>query len=589
MPYEAPVEEAAFFIECCSAIPRLAREGAFALDEGDVDAILTAAGRFAADILEPVDEALDRTGARFAGGRVETAPGHREALKHFSEAGWAGLALDEAWGGQGLPVTLNLACLELWHAASMSFGMGMLLSTGAAETIERFGDETLKALYLPRLASGEWMATMALTEPSAGSDLAGIRTTAEPADGGRYRITGSKIFISYGEHDLTDNIVHLVLARLPGAPAGTKGISLFLVPKFLPDADGAPGEANDVCCTGIEHKMGLNGSPTCSMAFGQNGGAIGWLVGEPNKGLAAMFTMMNNARLSVGMQGVAAADAAWQKALAYALERCQGRRADGSDMPIAEHPDVARMLMTMRALTSGARFLALSTADAIDRSRHEGDADARAAAKAEADLLTPVTKAFCTDMGCEVASLAIQIFGGIGYVLESGISRHYRDARITMIYEGTNGIQAIDLVMRKLDLEDGATLLRLTGRWRAACRALEGAGLLGAGIGGLARLDGALSALEEATAGIRDRVRSSPSAGLANASAYLRLFGLVAVAGSLTEGCARADMSTPLGLRLAASLSHVCERLLPEVTALAALIAGTGDPLAPAEQLLQPR
>lgn len=583
MSYTAPVEEAAFFIERCSAIPRLAREGAFALEEGDVGTVLLAAGNFASRVIAPIDQALDQIGARFTNGKVETAPGHREALKHFTKAGWAGLALGESRGGQGLPITLNLACLEFWHAASMSFAMGMLLSTGAAETIERFGDDAMKALYLPRLASGEWMATMALTEPSAGSDLAAIRTTAEATGDGRYRIKGSKTFISYGEHDLTSNIVHLVLARLPGAPPGTKGISLFLVPKFIPDADGAPGAPNDLCCTGIEHKMGLNGSPTCSMAFGPNGGATGWLVGEPNRGLAAMFTMMNNARLSVGMQGVAVADAVWQKALAYALERCQGRRTDGSEMPIAEHPDVARMLMTMRALTSGSRFLALTTADAIDRSRYERDTAARMAAKAEADLLTPVTKAFCTDMGCEIASLAIQVHGGIGYV-EGGINRHYRDARITTIYEGTNGVQATDLVMRKLDQEDGATLLRLTGRWRAACRDLSCAG-----VEGLSRLDSALTALEDATVHIRKTVRSGPRTALANASAYLRMFGLAGVAGTLAVGCAHADPGSSLGASLATSLRFMCDRLLPEVDALSTLLLDDNDPLRSAQTLLRPR
>lgn len=586
MSYVAPVDEAAFFIERCSAIPRLAREGAFALDEGDAEAILTGAGRFAADILDPIDEALDRVGARYADGRVETAPGHRDAQTRFAEAGWTGLALNGEWGGQALPVTLNLACLEFWHAASLAFGMGMLLSTGAAETIERFGDEDLKKRYLPRLASGEWMATMALTEPSAGSDLAGIRTTAEPMGDGRFLVRGSKIFISYGEHDLTDNIVHLVLARLPDAPAGTKGISLFLVPKYLPGEDGAPGVQNDVLCTGIEHKMGLNGSPTCSMAFGSDSGAIGWLVGEPNRGLAAMFTMMNNARLSVGMQGVAAADAAWQKALAYALERRQGRDIDGAEVAIAAHPDVAQTLMTMRALTSGARFLALTTADAIDRSRHERDSAERAAAKVEADLLTPVAKAFCTDIGCDVASMAIQLHGGIGYVLESGISRHYRDARVTTIYEGTNAIQAIDLISRKLDLEDGAALRRLTGRWRGAVEQLLSASADVAGLRGL--LD-ALDRLDAATVLVRGKVRSDLPSALAHASAYLRLFGLVAVTGSLALGCARADMATPLGQTIAACLSHACVRLLPETSALAALFSGEGDPLAPAGILLQPR
>lgn len=565
MTYVAPVDEAVFFIENCTAIPRLAGDGAFSLAEGDVAAILAGAGRFAAEVLDPIDDALDRVGCQFVDGRVQTAPGHRAARARFAGDGWAGLAMRQEWGGQGLPATLNLACLEYWHAASLAFGMGMLLSTGAAETIESFGSEELKAIYLPKLASGEWMATMALTEPAAGSDLSGIRTSARPTADGRYRIVGSKIFISYGDHDLTDNIVHLVLARLPDAPAGTRGISLFLVPKYLPDDTGQPDERNDVHCTGIEHKMGLNGSPTCSMAFGSEGGAVGWLIGEPNKGLAAMFTMMNNARLAVGMQGVAAGDAAWQKALRYALERQQGRGVDGAPSAIAAHPDVAQMLMTMRALTSGTRFLALTAADALDRSRHERDPAARQMARCEVDLLTPVVKAFSTDTGCTVASLAIQVHGGIGYVLESGVSRHYRDARITPIYEGTNGVQAIDLAMRKLPADGGAALRGLIARWREACAELDDAD-------GAARLVAALDLLDSAGTAMLEMAGRDAQAVLAHAAPFLRLFGLVGAAGSLALALAPTKGNAAMGRNLGASFGFLCERLLPEAGMLHGLI-----------------
>jgi len=580
MAYVAPVEESLFFIENCTSIPRLCAAGAFPLGDGDAAAILTAAGQFAAEVLAPIDDALDRVGAQFADGVVTMSPGHRDAYRGYAEGGWAGLTLAEEWGGQALPVTLNVACLEYWHAASMGFAMGNLLCTGAAETIEAFAPPELKAIYLPKLAAGEWMATMALTEPSAGSDLADIRTRAEPMGEGRYRIRGSKIFISYGEHDLVPNIVHLVLARLPDAPPGTRGISLFLVPKVLPD-----GECNDVRCTMIEHKMGMNGSPTCTMSFGDGEGAIGWMLGEPNKGLAAMFTMMNNARLAVGCQGVGAGDAAWQKAALYAAERRQGRPAGSTPnavLPIARHPDVASMLLTMRALTTSARFLTLATGDAIDRSRHEADPAMSQAAKAEADLLTPVAKAFGTETGCEVASLAIQVHGGMGYVDESGVSRHYRDVRITTIYEGTNGVQAIDLVSRKLAADQGETARRMFARWRDAAEALDSADLDRTS----ANLKQALDVLERATGAL---LALAPADALAGASAYLRAFGLVGGAGLMAEAVAKANSAAPLGQTLRASLRFHAERLLPEVDALAAVVEHGAEALTASEAALEPR
>ena len=454
MSYTAPVLETDFLLRCCSSLPDLIRSGACPdLSLELVQAILEQAGKFAADVLGPLNRIADSQGVEFKNGEVRTTSGHREIYRDWAAAGWNAVSASTEWGGMGMPQLLNTACLEYWHSACMAFGLGPLLSMGAAETIEAFGSSGLKDIYLPKLVSGEWMATMNLTEPHAGSDLGALRARAIVQKDGSYRIFGSKIFITYGEHDLTENILHLVLARLPDAPAGSKGISLFLVPKFLVGPDGVLGEMNDVRCTGIEHKLGLHGSPTCTMSFGDGAGAHGWIIGQEGRGLAAMFTMMNRARLAVATQGVAVAEAATQKATAYARERRQGRissAGDGAMSPIIDLPDVTRMLLTMRALTNAARCLCVKTADALDRSRLLPEVADRLAAQLEADLLTPIAKAFATDIGVEVASLGIQVHGGIGYIEETGVPQFLRDARICTIYEGTNGIQAIDLVTRKL-------------------------------------------------------------------------------------------------------------------------------------------
>ncbi len=401
-------------------------------------------------MLAPLNRVGDRHGTRFEDGRVTTPPGWREAYATFTAGGWNGLSADADHGGQGLPKAIEAACTEMWSAANLSFGLCPLLTQGGIEALAAHGSDELKARYLEKLVTGEWPATMNLTEPQAGSDLALLRTRAEPVGDGSYRITGSKIYITYGEHDLAENIVHLVLARLKDAPAGTRGISLFLVPKVLPD-----GSLNDLRCSGIEHKLGIHASPTCSMAFGDNGGATGWLIGEANKGLACMFTMMNAARLGVGVQGVGVAEAATQKALAYAAERRQGKAIGAAEAtsPIIAHPDVQRMLLTMKAYTAVSRSLCFLTAAALDAAHGpEGRA-----AHDRASLLTPVAKAFSTDIANEVASLGVQVHGGMGFVEETGAAQFMRDARILGIYEGTNGIQAIDLTARKLPLNGGAT------------------------------------------------------------------------------------------------------------------------------------
>src|SRR3954451_25087141 len=452
MSYRAPVSEIAFTMRHVAGLDRAMADGLHGdLGADLVETILAEAARFANDEIAPLNRVGDRHGAPFADGRVTTPPGWAATYASWTASGWNALPGPPEFGGQGLPVLLNSACVEMWNSACMTFGLGPLLTMGGIEALAEHGSEELKARYLEKLVSGEWTATMNLTEPQAGSDLAALRTRAEPAGDGTYRIMGQKIFITYGEHDLTDNIVHMVLARLPDAPPGTRGISLFLVPKVLPD-----GTRNDVRCHSIEHKLGIHASPTCTLIYGDAGGAIGWLIGKENRGLACMFTMMNNARLAVGLQGVAIAERATQQAYAYANERKQGRA--GGNGAIINHPDVRRMLLTMRALTRAARAICYMTGAAIDRAHRGKDDAARKAGHERASLLTPIAKAFSTDIGTEVASLGVQVHGGMGFIEETGAAQHYRDARIAQIYEGTNGIQAIDLVTRKIPMMGGAVM-----------------------------------------------------------------------------------------------------------------------------------
>jgi alkylation response protein AidB-like acyl-CoA dehydrogenase len=527
MPYQAPIADIAFSLEHAASAERAG--AAFGLDRDTARTVLTEAGRFAEEVIAPLDRSGDREGARFDGGRVTTAPGFKEAYRAWAAAGWNGLSAPEEWGGQGLPVALNAACMEMWNSAAMAFGIAPVLTTAGVNTLAQYGSDALKRVYLPKLVSGEWTGTMLLTEPQAGSDVGALRTRAEPAADGTYRLFGQKIFITYGDHDMADNIVHFVLARIPGSPQGTKGISLFLVPKFLPDADGSPGLRNDIVAQGIEHKLGLHGSPTCTMALGENGGAVGFLIGGENRGMAVMFTMMNEARLVVGVQGVAIAEAAAQRATAYARERRQGRAsgpAGADSVPIIVHPDVRRMLMSMRALTNSARAVCYATAAAIDRSRHGAD-EARRAAAARAALLTPVAKAYATDVGVEVANLGIQVHGGMGYVEASGAAQHFRDARITQIYEGTNGIQAIDLVTRKLPMFGGDVVRTYLDDLRSTIDAVarENHPAFGATAAGLGT---ALDCLVRTTAWLMERVDQDAETALAGATPYLRLFGLTA-------------------------------------------------------------
>lgn len=499
MSYAAPIADMRFALEACADLWRL-RDRFPDLDEDVLVAILDGAGALAGDVLAPINRSGDRAGVKLDGDVVRTAPGFREAFEAFKQGGWQGLAADPAYGGQGLPRAVALAVMESAHSANMSFALLPMLTLGAIEAIEQHGSGEQKALYLKKLVSGEWTGTMNLTEPQAGSDLGALTTKAVPQVDGSYALTGQKIFITWGEHDLSPNIIHLVLARIEGAPAGSKGISMFIVPKVLAD-----GSRNRVRCIGLEEKMGIHASPTCTMAYE---GATGWLIGEENRGLAAMFTMMNAARLNVGMEGVGIAEAAYQKALSYACERRQGGKL------IIEHPDVRRMLMTMRAKIKAGRAICYACAVAADA----GD-------KAREDLLTPIAKAWCTDLGVEAASLGVQVHGGMGYVEEGGAAQFYRDARIAPIYEGTNGIQAIDLYGRKLMGDRGEAMRELIAEARDAAGSTH------------PKLSAAIEALEEATAYMLSAPRED---ALAGAYPYLQLAGDVVGGILLVKGVARA-------------------------------------------------
>lgn len=590
--YRAPVEEIGHTLTHIAGLGSMLDKGLVdGLSPDLVEAILTEAARFAGEEIAPLARIGDETGARLDDGQVTMPPGWRELYRKWCAGGWNGLAAPEKWGGQGLPMMLASATFEMWNSGALAFALGPTLTLGAVEALEKHATPTLQETYLDKLVSGEWMSTMNLTEPQAGSDLNALKTRAERAADGTYRIFGQKIFITYGEHDLTDNIIHLVLARLPDAPPGTKGISLFLVPKFLVNEDGTLGARNDVFCASIEHKLGIHAAPTCTMIFGDGrydgeSGAVGWLVGEENRGLACMFTMMNDARLAVGIQGVAVAEAAYQKALTYARERRQGRAA-GSDMPrgemspIIEHPDVRRMLLTMHALTQSARAIAYSCAHAIDMARLGGSEKA-GFWQERANLLTPVAKAFPSDIGVEVSSLAIQVHGGMGYIEETGVAALYRDARIAPIYEGTNGIQAIDLVMRKLPQSDGEHIRGFIAELRQAAENVRGANMPDLGETAL-RLSEALDEFEEATEHfLHLRNEGKMEAALCGATPYLRLFALAVGATITARGAVSAG--SPSRLRLCRFLA---ENLLGETAALKQAAVSGAESLLAANSLLE--
>jgi len=548
MSYRAPVADIAFTLKHAAGLKTALADGIYDdLDEETVDSVLAEAGRYASDVIAPLNSVGDKFGTPFKDGEVTTPPGWKDAYTAWAAAGWNGLAAPADWGGQDLPHALNAACIEMWNSASMAFGIGPVLTMAAIDALHAYGTDALKKEYLGKLISGEWMGTMQLTEPQAGSDVGALRTKADRASGGTYRITGSKIFITYGEHDLTDNIIHFVLARLPDAPAGTKGISLFLVPKVMPD-----GTRNDVRAHSVEHKLGIHASPTCTMVYGDHGGAVGFLIGEENKGMACMFTMMNRARLAVGLQGVGIAERATQQALAYARERKQGPAG-----AIIVYADVKRMLLTMRALTGAARAICYATGIAIDRSLRAKTDAARKSAHERASLLTPIAKAFSTDIGTEVASLGIQVHGGMGYIEETGASQHYRDARIAAIYEGTNGIQAIDLVIRKIPLEDGKVVALYLDELRRTVASIRSSNAPGFGESAT-RLGEAVESLERATSWLNSQ--KSSDAALAGATPYLRLFANAAGGCMLAED-ALASLRTGDGAGRAALARFFAENI----------------------------
>jgi alkylation response protein AidB-like acyl-CoA dehydrogenase len=523
MTYAAPVSQIAHTLARIARLEELSATGAFPNFDADLVApILDEANKLARDVLAPLNPIGHKTGAKLTDAGVIAAPGLKDAYRQFVEAGWMSLAFPEAFGGQGLPKPLALAVFEMIHGANMAFGLCPLLSFGAIEAILAHGTPEQQQMYLPKLISGEWTGAMNLTEPQAGSDVGALTTKAVPNGDGSYAITGQKIFITWGDHDMTDNIIQLVLARLPDAPAGSKGISLFVAPKFFVNADGSLGARNTFKCIGLEHKMGIHASPTCVMEYI---GAKGWLVGEENKGLAAMFTMMNSARLNVGLEGVAVGEAALQAGVAYAKERKQGSiPGEKGSVAIIRHPDVQRMLLTMAANVQAARAICYACGAAADLAEHHPDEAARKAAKSREDLLTPLAKGWSTDRAIDVTNLGVQIHGGMGFMGETAAAQYYLDARILPIYEGTNGIQAMDLAGRKLSMDGGATMRAMIAEIRD--HAADLARINDADFGHLGEvLDGAADALEGATDYMLAEMSANRDKGLAAATTYLKLAG----------------------------------------------------------------
>jgi alkylation response protein AidB-like acyl-CoA dehydrogenase len=542
--YAAPLGEIRFALELAGLDSVAALPGPTEASGDLVDAVLEEAGKLAAEVLAPLNQPGDREGARLENGVVYTPKGFKPAYRAFVDGGWNGVPFDPDHGGQGLPLVLNAAISEMWSAANLSFALCPLLTAGAAEAIAEHGSDEQKARYLPKMVSGEWTGTMNLTEPQAGSDLSLLKTRAV-REGDHYRITGQKIFISYGDHDLADNIIHLVLARTPDAPAGTRGISLFIVPKILVNADGSLDSRNDLRCVSLEHKLGIHASPTAVMAYGDNGGAVGFLVGEENRGLHYMFTMMNRARLAVGLEGVAIAERAYQQAHAFAQTRIQGRDIAGNGaQPVAiiRHPDVARMLLAMRSRTEAMRALNYRAAALLDLARRHPEPAERERAQALADLLVPVCKAWSTDLGVEIASLGVQVHGGMGFVEETGAAQHYRDARILPIYEGSNGIQAIDLFGRKLSRDGGETARRLIVAMRATAE-----GLGGALVPLKQPLEDGIEVLEQATEWMVATSANDVRRAAAGAVEYLNLLGTVAGGWLLARGALAAAAALEQG------------------------------------------
>jgi acyl-CoA dehydrogenase len=565
----------------------LATEAFASVDRESVDAVLDEIGRFMADVVAPSNVDGDRVGSvRNPDGSVTTPESFRAAYTQYVKGGYGAIPFDPAFGGGGFPWVTAIAIAEMFTAANMALSLCPMLTQGAIEAITGHGTEEQQAMYLPRLLNGEWAGTMNLTEPQAGSDVGAVRTKAEPVGDGSWRISGQKIFITYGEHDLAENIIHLVLARTPGSPPGTKGISMFLVPKFLVNPDGSLGERNDVHCVSLEHKLGIHGSPTCVLSYGEHGGAIGWLVGGEQEGMRNMFTMMNNARLSVGLQGLAISVRAYQQALSFAQERRQGKAVglnqSGEQDPIIGHSDVRRMLLTQRAWIDAMRALLYENAMALDWTDAAPDADERARWRERGDLLIPLSKALCTDLGNELTSLALQVHGGMGYIEETGVAQHYRDARIAAIYEGTNGIQAGDLVGRKLGMRGGAVITDELDAIAAQGQRLQEHQELQAFA---KNLDTAVDAAREATEWLAERSRQDPRSVLAGASPYLRLLGTTVCGGLMARqalaatgpGSGRTAGGAAFRAAKLVSARFFGEQILPTAPGLLASVTGGAE------------
>ena len=584
--YYAPTQEMRFVIEEIANLAAINSLEGFEDASSDlVEAVLEQAGVLASEVFAPLNQPGDEHGTRVDDGAVISPPGYAEAYQQFVENGWQGIGKSSAIDGQGLPFLVHSAVAEMWYASNMAFALCPLLTSGAIEAIESHAPAELQTLYLPRMISGEWSGTMNLTEPQAGTDLAAIKTRAE-RDGDAYRIRGQKIYITWGEHEMSDNIVHLVLARLPDAPEGVKGISLFLVPKYLANADGSRGERNDLKVVSVESKMGIHSSPTCVMSYGDNDGAIGYLVGEEHNGLACMFTMMNNARLEVGMQGVAISERAYQRAVAFAKERVQGvARGHSGRSTIIHHPDVRRMLMQMRAISEAGRALAYYASAETDLAHYSGSAEARAAHQRRVDLIIPIVKGWCTEMAQEATYLGVQVHGGMGFVEETGAAQYMRDARILTIYEGTTGIQALDLMGRKMLRDKGQAMSELIEEMRTLLEPLAAAGDEFASIA--TRFGDALEALEAATRWYLQSAAEDPDLGSAVGVDYMMMAGnvvcawLMAKAALAAQGHIDAGSSDDFYLHKISTARFFAERILPRSEAQLQMVrAGSASVMA---------
>lgn len=564
--YRAPTSEIAFVLKHVAGLQSAMEAGHLGdLSEDLVDAVLEEAGKFASERIAPLNTVSDQEGATLKDGVVTMPTGFKEVYKDWAQAGWNGLGAPEVYGGQGLPYMMSAAAVEIWCAACQSFSLGPILTVGAVEALHEHGDEKVISMFAEKIVSGEWMGTMNLTEPQAGTDLAALKSTAEPVGDGTYKITGQKIFISFGDHELTDNICHLVLARLPDAPEGVKGISLFMVPKYHINEDGSLGGRNDVFCQSLEHKMGLHGSPTCVMIFGDGyadnaPGAIGYIVGGEHKGLNCMFTMMNNARLNVGLQGVAIGEAAYQKALQFANERLQGKAIGQKEgmTAIVNHPDVARNLLNMKSHIQAARGICYSCAHALDMAAAT-QGDEKEFWSERASFITPIAKAFSTDIGVEVTSLGVQVHGGMGYIEETGAAQYMRDARINTIYEGTNGIQAMDLVMRKLGMSDGECMRKYMQEFRDVVEQVRSSNRPEFG-DAAQHLEDALNATQETSDWILEKLNEGKvEEVLSGATPFLHLWGLASGGIYLAKGGLADSDHSRAGLARYFAENHLAE------------------------------